>query len=80
VQRRHDALLGLSGVCKIAANSYISVSRLSQHFRIFTRVAARLLHRQQGLHAHKVRDDRYSNSLEAIYVSFAQGLSTKFQD
>jgi hypothetical protein len=33
-----------------------------------------LLHRQQGLHAYKIRDDRYSTScLEATYASFVLG-------
>src|SRR5215218_2228127 len=46
----------------------------SRHFRRFTRVAARLLHRCDGLHPHKVRDDRYSPSrLEPPYASFVLG-------
>ena len=46
----------------------------SQHFRRFTRVAARLLHIGQGLNPHKVRDDRHPTScLEAIYASFVLG-------
>jgi hypothetical protein len=46
-----------------------------QHFRRFTRVAARLLHRFYGLHPHKVRDDCYSTSrLEATSASFVLGV------
>ena len=41
-------MLGLSGVCKIAANSYILRQGFSQHFRRFTRVAARLLHKDRA--------------------------------
>jgi hypothetical protein len=35
-------LLEVSGVCRIPANEYYSASSLSQHFRIFTRVAAQV--------------------------------------
>jgi hypothetical protein len=52
--------------------------RISRHFRRFTRVAARLLHRCDGLHLHKVREDRYSTSrLEPPYASFVLGAFPK---
>jgi len=44
VQRRHDTLLDLSEVCKIAVNKRISALSLFRYFCRFTRVASRLLH------------------------------------
>jgi hypothetical protein len=52
--------------------------RISRHFRRFTRVAGRLLHRCDRLHPHKVREDRYSPSrLEPPYASFVLGALPK---
>jgi len=42
--------------------------------------AGRIYSAAEKVDTHKVRDDRYStNCLEAIYLSFVLGLSTKFQ-
>jgi hypothetical protein len=49
-------------------------------FRIFTWVAARLLHRGYGLHPRKVQDDRYSTSrLAATSSSFVFGVCSEVE-
>ena len=74
VQRRHDTFPEVSGACKMPAIAVSARRSISQEFRKYTQVAARLLHTCCGLRAHKVRDDRYStNSLEAIHLSFVLG-------
>jgi hypothetical protein len=72
--KKYDTLLEVSATCKIAANQHILRWRISRHFRRFTRVAARLLYRCDGLHPHKVREGRLSTSrLEPAYASFVLG-------
>ena len=81
VQRRHETLLDLSGVCKMPANSCISVL---VHFSAFQEiysgcctVAAQIL---RLLHQHKVWDDQHLTCcLEANYASFVQGIFSEFR-
>src|SRR5919107_473164 len=76
---RRESFPEVSRACKIAAKHTFLRWRFSQGFRIFTRVAARLLHIGYCWHRNKVRGQRYPTyRLEALLSELRPGSSANF--